>query len=821
MKKTVKLLSVVLVLTMIIGLIPTSVLALKIDGTDDIYTDDPNGVKFDTPLQVGVLYEDEIRTTDPYIEVDSGSISWSGYAKSFTVTLDGFTDYTIDAYVECDDAYYVDRAIAVYYEGELGYSTEKWEYANALDGSLSFRSYLPGEYQILVWGYCDDDEDETLFDNTYFSLLIDETGLRMFDDEIAVGSSNEITLEDSDPYYDVFGSYGYGYGFHTNFEQGKYYLITVEATADESIAADDISPYLFLGESVDGEVISGTYGYDKLSYVVRADRTGSYNFLFLGEAWDRTTEEYIYGDLMLYNISVKKVTPTYFDIDCEEDYIEFIDDLYFRSYEDSVVVASIYGDLDFTDNEYWYGVDSNASAIYIDGIGDTIIEGITDALIYDAQMVFVENITINADLYFDDIDDLYNVGLLVGWAKFAKITNCNAYGSITVSSVVYAEEIGGLVGGAFAVEIVDAEVEVDIITIDTETVDYVGGVCGYSDVIRASNVSYKGDIIANAPDRFYYIGGFVGRIYNDSIFENCTVSGVIKYNGNPTTLEYYVEEIGGFAGYIEDYNVFYNCNANTTVYTIYGNYIGGFAGCIDEANEFYNCYAYGGVTGYYVVGGFVGDSSCCGYNTFANCYSVGLVNGNDNVGGFIGCSYDADAFVNCYAYGRVMCNESETEETCIGTFVGYIYYENSFENVYARDSVLYSTVGDSGYDVTEIISTNFNDSNAVDEIVTAMNQYVNESNNTGFVDYKLFKWSADNDEGIPKFIEEPDYIIGDANLDGTVDSLDYLLVKRHCFNTVTLEGDAFKASDINGDGNIDSSDYLLVKRICFGTYVVA
>ena len=65
---------------------------------------------------------------------------------------------------------------------------------------------------------------------------------------------------------------------------------------------------------------------------------------------------------------------------------------------------------------------------------------------------------------------------------------------------------------------------------------------------------------------------------------------------------------------------------------------------------------------------------------------------------------------------------------------------------------------------------------------------------------------------------EGSYLIGDANLDKKVDSVDYLLVKRHCFKTYTLEGNGFKAANVNGDGAIDSTDYLLVKRICFGTY---
>ena len=66
--------------------------------------------------------------------------------------------------------------------------------------------------------------------------------------------------------------------------------------------------------------------------------------------------------------------------------------------------------------------------------------------------------------------------------------------------------------------------------------------------------------------------------------------------------------------------------------------------------------------------------------------------------------------------------------------------------------------------------------------------------------------------------EEPTYILGDVNDDKKVDSVDYLLVKRACFNTYELNEDEFKRADVNADTVMDSTDYLLVKRIAFGTY---
>ncbi len=66
--------------------------------------------------------------------------------------------------------------------------------------------------------------------------------------------------------------------------------------------------------------------------------------------------------------------------------------------------------------------------------------------------------------------------------------------------------------------------------------------------------------------------------------------------------------------------------------------------------------------------------------------------------------------------------------------------------------------------------------------------------------------------------EAVDYLVGDVNVDGKVDSLDYLFVKRYCLGTYDLSGDQFDRADINKNENVDSVDYLLVKRMVLGTY---
>ena len=61
--------------------------------------------------------------------------------------------------------------------------------------------------------------------------------------------------------------------------------------------------------------------------------------------------------------------------------------------------------------------------------------------------------------------------------------------------------------------------------------------------------------------------------------------------------------------------------------------------------------------------------------------------------------------------------------------------------------------------------------------------------------------------------------LGDVNADGSIDSIDYLCVKRAVLKTYSLSDSEKTAADIDTNGSIDSVDYMLVKRMALGTYV--
>ena len=66
--------------------------------------------------------------------------------------------------------------------------------------------------------------------------------------------------------------------------------------------------------------------------------------------------------------------------------------------------------------------------------------------------------------------------------------------------------------------------------------------------------------------------------------------------------------------------------------------------------------------------------------------------------------------------------------------------------------------------------------------------------------------------------ETPD--LGDVNNDGSIDQYDYILVKRHYFETRLLQGDEFTRGDVNTDKKVDQYDYILIARHYFGTYKI-
>ncbi len=62
--------------------------------------------------------------------------------------------------------------------------------------------------------------------------------------------------------------------------------------------------------------------------------------------------------------------------------------------------------------------------------------------------------------------------------------------------------------------------------------------------------------------------------------------------------------------------------------------------------------------------------------------------------------------------------------------------------------------------------------------------------------------------------------LGDVFVDGKINGLDYMLVRRYCLKTTTLSDSQLVAADVNRDGKVDKIDYILIKRHCLKTYTI-
>ena len=57
------------------------------------------------------------------------------------------------------------------------------------------------------------------------------------------------------------------------------------------------------------------------------------------------------------------------------------------------------------------------------------------------------------------------------------------------------------------------------------------------------------------------------------------------------------------------------------------------------------------------------------------------------------------------------------------------------------------------------------------------------------------------------------YINGDADSNGKVTSIDYIVVRKHILKQTTLSGDAFTRADVTGDKKITSLDYIAIRKM--------
>ncbi len=262
----------------------------------------------------------------------------------------------------------------------------------------------------------------------------------------------------------------------------------------------------------------------------------------------------------------------------------------------------------------------------------------------------------------------YRVGGLIGWADntmYAKeISSCTATGDVT--GLHNEGCIGGLIGRCEYYAVISCSAE-SVIT--AASCDHVGGLIGYGggDVTDCQAcVSITGR---------HYAAGLIGWLYSGSII-NCHAVATVQSAGSST-----INGLAGLIAYAGENILIRNCTAIGSVFNPIANAVGGLVGALD-GGIIDRCYAHVTVTGYSMVGGFVGRSS----GAIHRCSATGSVFGVLEAGGFAGLANN-NTMSDCYASGEVGSSNSEGPVRDAGGFVGRQNGSSCAERCYATGRV--------------------------------------------------------------------------------------------------------------------------------------
>lgn len=288
----------------------------------------------------------------------------------------------------------------------------------------------------------------------------------------------------------------------------------------------------------------------------------------------------------------------------------------------------------FVDQRNIYGKSVNAKLINnidLSGIDYTPVNAPYNAT-FDGNGHTISNMTINTKKVYYNGNMVYGyLALFGGLGRNGVVKNFTLTGDITCTEEMSC--VGGVAGymnGAGA-EISNVDSYVNITSATGKTLKNVGGIVGQmgsAGALRVENCRYYGTINL---DNGKYVGGITGYLSgeNNKLFKSVN-SGDIKVNNG--------SYVGGVVGSMWSYAVVESC-LNTGSVTVYGyERIGGVVGSTNQGNVIKNCGNTGSVKAVSTdsnnpapyVGGVLGFVWRDDFDSMTGCYNTGTVSAGSN-----------------------------------------------------------------------------------------------------------------------------------------------------------------------------------------------
>ena len=396
---------------------------------------------------------------------------------------------------------------------------------------------------------------------------------------------------------------------------------------------------------------------------------------------------------------------------------------------------------------------------------------------YTQNATFIECKVDNADF---STSDGGHVGGIAGYSSNDSFEGCSVEGSSFVGTGDYA---GGIAAGS------QTNCTFDSCMVKNTTIggaSYVGGLTGQI-ANSLSGFKLKGITINATGD---YVGGLVGK--TTATVDNCSV------DANITGGDY----LGGITGHSNSSITLCQVMGNITTTKLTTCRAGGVVGYM--TGDIANCFSTARTVGGQYAGGIAGYS----FGKIDNCYSSGDLYATNFGGGIVGYLDGANAEVNhCFAINNKI-DVSDQNGIAMRVIGGFKNGAPTPQfNNFALNSMVVSV-----NDVTQQI---------YDDLVHGMGLEMSALKSAAtytaqgwdFTDI----WGIDEGNGYPFLLalveeETPDFVLGDANGDGTVNVTDYVATASYI-----LEQDpqpfVFAAADIDENGTINVTDLVGVAAI--------